>query len=62
MLALLYTGQRKAVATLLMCGVAATAIDAWICFRHDDAAEGKAVGHAVVGVVVGLLGVGMFWG
>ena len=59
-LALLYTGQRKAVGTLLMCGVAASMTDAWICFRH--AAEGKAVGHAVMGVAIGVLGAGMYWG
>jgi Domain of unknown function (DUF4267) len=60
-LALLYTGQRKAVGTLLMCGVAAAMTDAWICFQHD-AVEGKAVGHAVMGVAMGLLGAGMYWG
>ena len=59
-LALLYTGQKKAVGTLLMCGVAATMTDAWICFQHD-AVDGKAVEHAVMGVAIGLLGVGMFW-
>jgi hypothetical protein len=34
MLALLYTGQRKAVGTLLMCGVAVAMMDAWICFKY----------------------------
>ena len=60
-LALLYTGQRKAVGTLLMCGVVTTMTDAWICSRYD-AAEGKALGHAIMGVAVGLLGAGMWWG
>ncbi|CAF9939358.1 hypothetical protein IMSHALPRED_001311 [Imshaugia aleurites] len=60
-LTLLYTGQRKAVGTLLICGVAAIMTDAWICFQHDGV-EGKAVGHALMGVAVGLLGAGMCWG
>lgn len=60
-LALVYTGQRKAVGTLLMCGVAASMTDAWICFRNN-AKEGMVVGHAVMGVAIGLLGAGMYWG
>lgn len=60
-LALLYTGQRKAVGTLLMCGLAASMTDAWIC-SQNNATEGKALGHAVLGVAIGLLGAGMYWG
>lgn len=59
-LALLYTGQRKAVGILFMCGVVTAMMDAWICFQHN-ATEGKAVGHAVMGVAAGLLGAGMYW-
>jgi len=34
-LALLYTGQKKAVGTLLMCLVSTAATDAWICFQIE---------------------------
>lgn len=60
MLALLYTGQRKAAGTLLMCGVATAMADAWICVKYG-ATEGKAVGHAVMGIVIGLVGGGLNW-
>jgi len=59
-LTLLYTGQRKAVGTIFMCGVAVALTDAWICWQYNKA-EGKAVGHAVMGVAAGLLGAGMYW-
>lgn len=59
-LMLLYTGQRKAVGTILMCGVVTGMTDAWICFQNN--AEGKTVGHAAMGVFLGLLGAGMYWG
>ena len=57
---MLYLGQRKAVGVSLMCGVVTCMTDAWICKRYG-ATEGKAVGHAVMGVIVGLLGAGMWW-
>jgi hypothetical protein len=60
-LTLLYTGQRKAVGTALICGVVVALTDAWICSRHN-ATEGKVAGHAVMGVAAGLLGAGMYWG
>ncbi len=60
-LTLLYLGQRKVVGTLFKCGVVTALADAWICFQFDGM-QGKAVGHAVMGVLVGLLGVGMYWG
>jgi hypothetical protein len=60
-LALLYTGQRKALGMIFMCGVVTAVLDSWICFQHN-ATEGKAVGHAVMGVAAGLLGAGMYWG
>ena len=60
-LTLLYMGQKKVLGTLLLCGVPTCLIDAWICARYG-AVEGKALGHAVMGVVVGLLGAGMWWG
>lgn len=59
-LALLYTGQRKALGTIFMCGVVTAMMDAWICFQHN-ATEGKALGHAVMGVIAGLLGAGLYW-
>jgi Domain of unknown function (DUF4267) len=59
-LALLYTGQKKAVGTLLMCLVSTAAIDAWICFQVDRL-KGKAVGHATMGFILGSLGAGMYW-
>jgi hypothetical protein len=59
-LTLLYRGQKKAVGTLLICGVSTALIDAWLCFQHDGL-EGKAVGHAVMGTICGSLGVGMYW-
>lgn len=60
-LTLLYTGQRKAVGTLFMCGVVTALFDARIC-TQNGAAQGKAVGNAVMGVGFGLVGVGMYWG
>lgn len=59
LLALLYTGQKKAAGTLLMCLVSTAAIDAWICFQVDKL-EGKALGHAAMGVILGSLGMGMY--
>jgi hypothetical protein len=59
-LALLYTGQKQAVGTLFMCLVSTAAIDAFICFQTDRL-EGKAVHHATMGVILGSLGVGMYW-
>ena len=58
-LTLLYLGQRKALGVAFMCGVTVAFTDAWICYRYN-AAEGKAVGHAVMGAAVGLLGAGMY--
>ncbi|KAL8722004.1 MAG: hypothetical protein Q9225_001440 [Loekoesia sp. 1 TL-2023] len=60
MLTLLYTGQRKAVGTLLMCGVVAGMTDAWISAKYN-AAKGKAVGHAVMASVLGALGGALYW-
>lgn len=42
-----------------MWGVAVALTDARICFKYD-AREGKAVGHAAMGVAAGLLGAGMY--
>ena len=58
-LTMLYLGQRKAVGVALMCGVVTCMADAWICVRYK-ATEGKAMGHAFMGVVAGLLGAGMW--
>ena len=58
-LTLLYTGQKKAVGTFLLCCVATALIDAWICFQYDGL-KGKAVGHAFMGVICGSLGVGIY--
>lgn len=58
-LTLLYLGQMKAVGVSFMCGVVTCLVDAWICSKYA-AAGGKAVGHAVMGIIAGLLGVGMW--
>jgi hypothetical protein len=58
-LTLLYTGPRKALGMSFMWGVAVALTDARICFKYD-AREGKAVGHAAMGVAAGLLGAGMY--
>ena len=58
--ALLYTGQKKAIGMSLMCGVSVAMADAWIC-SQNRAIEGKAVSHAVMGVALGLLGVGLYF-
>ena len=55
MLTLLYTGQRKAVGVALMTGIVAALLDAWICVKYG-ALQGKAAGHGVMGVVLGVLG------
>ena len=55
MLAFLYMGQRKPVGTLFLCGVVTALADACICFQYDGF-QGKAVRHAVIGGVLGLLG------
>ncbi|KAL9599689.1 MAG: hypothetical protein Q9219_003677 [cf. Caloplaca sp. 3 TL-2023] len=47
-LTLLYMGQRKAVGTVLMCGVVAGMTDAWISAKYN-ARQGLAVGHAITG-------------
>jgi hypothetical protein len=60
MLALIATGQRKAVGTVLMCGVVVAMADAWICAKFG-ASEGKAAGHAGMGIIAGVLGGGMYW-
>jgi hypothetical protein len=60
MLALIATGQRKAVGTVLMCGVLVAMADAWICSKFG-ASGGEAAGHASMGIVAGILGGGMYW-
>ena len=60
-LTLLYTGRRKAVGLGFMCGVSTAMLDAWICYQQNGT-EGKALGHAFMGVLAGLLGAGMYWG
>jgi hypothetical protein len=60
MLGLIATGQRKAVGTVLICSVVVAMADAWICAKFG-ATEGKAAGHAVMGIVTGILGGGMYW-
>jgi hypothetical protein len=59
-LVLIATGQRKAVGTVLICGVVVAMADAWICAKFG-ASEGKAAGHAGMGVVAGVLGGGIYW-
>ncbi|KAF2148985.1 hypothetical protein K461DRAFT_324424 [Myriangium duriaei CBS 260.36] len=54
-LSLLYLGERRAVGTLFMTGTFTALLDAWICWRHVTDG-GKAVGHAVMGVLAAALG------
>lgn len=61
-LVLAYSGQRKAIGTLLMCGVVTAAADAWICAKFG-AVEGKAIGHFIMGTALGILGAAQwYWG
>lgn len=60
-LALLATGQKKAVGVCLMCGTLVAMLDSWICSKSGAAAEGKALGHAVMGLLAGGLGAGLWW-
>ena len=58
MLALLATGQRKAVGVLFVCGVVTSLVDGWVVWNAGDG--GKALGHVVLGAGVGLGGWGMW--
>ncbi|PVH89616.1 hypothetical protein DL98DRAFT_579402 [Cadophora sp. DSE1049] len=61
-LVLLATGQTKAVGTVMMCGVVVCLTDAWVCVQFGESAvEGKAVGHAFMGGVAGVVGGGLYW-
>ncbi|KUJ17120.1 uncharacterized protein LY89DRAFT_685072 [Mollisia scopiformis] len=60
MLALLATGQRKAVGTVLLCGTVVAWGDAWVCNSSGGSGD-KTVGHAVAGVIAAALGWGMNW-
>ena len=57
-LALLSTGHRRAAGLTMMCGVVTCWADAWVCAQYGPE-EGKAVGHAVMGVLAGALGAGV---
>ncbi len=57
---LLYNGQRKALGLVLMSGVVTSMVDAWICTRYGSK-EGKAVGHVVVGILIGITGGALYW-
>ena len=59
-LALTATGQRKAVGTIFILGVSVAMADAWICAKFG-AIEGKATAHALMGVVIGVLGCALYW-
>lgn len=62
LLVLAYNGQRKTIGTLLVCGVVTAVADAWICVKFG-AVEGKAIGHFVMGIAFGALGVAqLYWG
>ena len=60
LLALIASGQRKAVGTVLTCGIATSFMDAWICAKNG-AIQGKATQHAVLGIFIGLLGAAQIW-
>jgi Domain of unknown function (DUF4267) len=60
MLALCASGNRKGAAIVLMSGVVTALADSWICSSFGGE-SGKAVGHAVMGLVLGGLGAGLYW-
>ena len=60
LLALLYGGHRKAAGVALMAGSVTALADAWVCVE-GQAKEGKAVGHAVMGVLAVAVGAGLYW-
>lgn len=53
-------GQKKAVGIGLMCGIVTTMVDAWLSGKYNGV-QGKVVGHAVLGTVVGVLGGAVYW-
>jgi hypothetical protein len=56
LLGLVQQRQYRAVGIYLLAGTSTALLDAWICKGSEAAVEGKALGHAVMGGVVGLLG------
>ncbi|KAK4696593.1 hypothetical protein P7C71_g1341, partial [Lecanoromycetidae sp. Uapishka_2] len=60
-LLLLYSGQRKAAGLAMMSGVTTAMIDSWICAEYG-AKKGKAASHAIMGIVIGVIGGGLYWG
>lgn len=60
LLALLYRGQKKVVGMVMIGTVAVAVVDAWIYARFGVDEE-RTAGHVVVGVMVGLLGWGMYY-
>ena len=45
---------------VILCGVDASLLDAWICWKYG-AEEGKALGHGFGGVVSGIMGGLLVW-
>ena len=61
MLALIFTKQIKAAGIVLMAGVPTAMLDAWVCSNYGSE-EGKATGHAVGGIIFGILGIFLYRG
>lgn len=59
MLSLAASGNRKAVGIFLIAGAPTAIADAWICTAYS-AEAGKAVGHAVMGLLIAALGAGLY--
>lgn len=59
LLALCASGERKATGLVLMAGVATALGDAWILRKAGDPA-GNAVGHAIMGLIIGAVGVTLY--
>ena len=59
MLSLAAIGNKQAVGIFLMAGAPTALADAWICNSYG-AEAGKAVGHAVMGLLIAALGAGLY--
>ena len=58
---LLYTRQRRALGLTLMVGTVVSLVDAWI-IANNGGLEGKAMGHAGLGLAIWAMGAVFYWG
>lgn len=59
-LGLISQKEFRAVGVYMLAGTSTALLDAWICAQHGGA-EGKASGHAIMGILIGLLGMGILY-